>query len=158
MYRLFRPYLPVLLGIVVSLSGCVPFPMPPEEGDNVLTQAKIAFLSEPGTTKAIVEERLGRPYNAFLDFEHKGKVYYYLYIWRSGGVFWIVDINNEGIIDADAISKHVMLLIEFDDASKVVRYGHYGRPSEKTVPEIIEDWLTDPLPKYLSKQTQLPKD
>jgi hypothetical protein len=155
-----RAVIGCLLGVVlVTMAGCVvvPIPAPPRESDFILTQQAIEFLSEPGATKAEVIKRLGYPY-----FPAPGRnVSLQPYSWRSGYALWAWSLGGgSGDMGAEPLERTYTLLIQYDENDTVIRYGVYGSLNKifqgrRSYQEIIEDWLTDPLPDYF-KPIKLP--
>lgn len=158
----------LLVAVLVSMAGCVvvPVPAPPRAYDKVVSEEGLTFLSDKTTTKSDVELRLGIPRYTLPEI----KTHLYYYKWRTGSVYaehlWDYywgDLNRGGVFGATEklsdIETERMLLIQFDKNDYVVRFGFYKFPNEEeadTLDQIMQDWLTEPLPNYF-KPAKLPK-
>lgn len=128
----------LLLCTWLWLAGCVMVPVPWTE-DKVLTgkqvtEEQISFLTPNVTTMQEVLERLGNPTVIWED----ARVFVYNWAMRQGIVFWAVYGGGFGMGD---ISKHYLLLIQFDEQDRVQRFERAVCPMNRSYSECLTEWV-----------------
>lgn len=86
------------------------------------------------TTMQEVLERLGNPTVIWED----ARVFVYNWAMRQGIVFWAVYGGGFGMGD---ISKHYLLLIQFDEQDRVQRFERAVCPMNRSYSECLTEWV-----------------
>jgi outer membrane protein assembly factor BamE (lipoprotein component of BamABCDE complex) len=136
-----RILIAALLWATLTLGGCVAVPVPTKE-DKVLsgrpvTEEQIAFLTPKVTTKQEVIEQLGNPNIIWED----ARVFVYNWEMRQGVLFWAAGATYSGAVGAKDIPKYYLLLIQFDDQERVLRFERTVRPSSQPYAEFLKEWI-----------------
>lgn len=135
---------------MLSLSSCV-VPVPTKE-DKVLagkpvTDEQLAFLAPKITTQEEVIERLGSPNVIWED----ARVFAYNWEMRQGILFWAVGGYATGAAGMKDIPKNYLLLIQFDEQNRVMRFTRTVRPLSQSYADCLKEWLKN-------SSTQSPPD
>ncbi len=101
-----------------------------------VTEAQLSFLTPKITTMEEVVERLGNPNIIWED----ARVFVYHWDMRQGILFWAVAGQTAGAGMED-IPKHYLLLIRFDEQSRVVRFTRTARPLLQPLADFLQQWL-----------------
>lgn len=137
-----------LLVTLLSAGGCLMLPIPTAE-DKVLAGTpvkpeQLAFLKAGTTTQQEVMQQLGQPNIIWED----ARVYVYHWDMRKGILFWAVGGASQGAMGGGYgmtdIPKHYMLLLQFDDASRLMRFEKTLRPMMQPLSEFLVDWIKKP--------------
>ena len=134
----------LLLSALLSAGGCVVIPVPTAE-DRVLAGTpvrpeQLAFLTPGTTTRDDVARHVGQPNVIWED----ARVHVYLWDMRQGILFWAVGgmaggttTGNVGMTD---IPKHYLLLLQFDDAGRLLRFERTSRPLNQPLADFLTEW------------------
>jgi hypothetical protein len=76
-----------------------------------------------------------------------------VYNWdlRQGILLWAVGGYGSGGAGATDIEKHYLLLIQFDEQNKVMRFTRTVRPLFRSYSLFLEDWLKKSSDKSLEE-------
>lgn len=134
----------ILLIAALSLGSCLLLPIPTGE-DLVLagkpvTEEQLAFIILESTTQQEVTEHLGSPKVIWED----AHVFVYDWEMRQGILIWAFAGAYTGTGGVENISKHYVLLIQFDEQDRVQRYEAAVRPVTQPFSDFLEYWLKSP--------------
>ena len=128
------------LSVMLLMEGCIMVPVPTKQdralAGKPLTEAQLSFLTPKITTMEEVVERLGNPNIIWED----ARVFVYHWDMRQGILFWAVAGQTAGAGMED-IPKHYLLLIRFDEQSRVVRFTRTARPLLQPLADFLQQWL-----------------
>jgi len=139
--NLHRTILVLLLGILLTVNGCVVLPIPTGE-DKVLagtpvSEKQLAFLAPHVTTRQQVVEHLGKPNLIWED----ARIFAYRWEMRKGILIWAVfagkPIGDAGKRD---LEKHYLLLIQFDEHDRVQRFERTVRQGSQSYIDFLKEW------------------
>lgn len=126
-----------------TLSGCIVIPIPTEErtvlAGNPVTEEQLAFLARGVTSKREVMARLGSPDVIWED----ARLFAYNWEMRQGILVWAVGAYYSGAAGLMDIPKRYMLLIQFDDQDRVLRFERAVWPAQKSYGEFLREWMDD---------------
>ncbi|MDD2315836.1 MAG: hypothetical protein RBR01_05265 [Desulfobacterales bacterium] len=128
------------LSVMLLMEGCIMVPVPTKQdralAGKPVTEAQLSFLTPKITTMEEVVERLGNPNIIWED----ARVFVYHWDMRQGILFWAVAGQTAGAGMED-IPKHYLLLIRFDEQSRVVRFTRTARPLLQPLADFLQQWL-----------------
>ena len=137
-----------LVGVItLMLAGCVVIPAGKGtvlDGEPV-SEGQLDFLDDPATRQAEVENRLGQPDLVWAE----ARVYAYHWEIVDGVAVWALPFPGGygGSVGATGLSSKYVLLIQFDEASRVLRHESRKRPVFDSYGEMIREWVAeDPEP------------
>jgi hypothetical protein len=136
-----RTFINFLLSAMLLLEGCVMVPVP-TFNDKVLTgkpvtDEQLSFLAPNVTTMDDVIAGLGNPDIIWED----ARVFVYIWDMRQGILFWATGAYYTGAAGMKDIAKHYLLLIQFDEQHKVLRYDRATRPLSQPCADFLTEWL-----------------
>jgi outer membrane protein assembly factor BamE (lipoprotein component of BamABCDE complex) len=128
-------------GLSLLLQSCLALPIPLEE-DKVLVgspvaESQLSFIRPGVTTREQVIKHLGQPFIIWED----ARVFIYRWDMRQGILIWAIAGNRNIAGDAIDIPKHYLLLIAFDGNNIVTRCERTSRPTSRSAPDFLMDWL-----------------
>ena len=125
---------------MLLMEGCIMVPVPTKQdralAGKPVTEAQLSFLTPKITTMEEVVERLGNPNIIWED----ARVFVYHWDMRQGILFWAV-AGQTGGAGMEDIPKHYLLLIRFDEQSRVVRFTRTARPLLQPLADFLQQWL-----------------
>ena len=129
------------LSVMLLLESCILLPIPTEE-DKILagrpvTEAQLSFLVPKITTREEVVENLRTPDIIWED----ARVFIYNWEMRQGILFWAAGAYYSGGAGMKDITRHHLLLLQFDEQEKVQRFSRKTRPLAQSYADFLRDWL-----------------
>ena len=129
------------LSVMLLRESCILLPIPTEE-DKILagrpvTEAQLSFLVPKITTREEVVEHLGNPDIIWED----ARVFIYNWEMRQGILFWAAGAYYSGGAGMKDITRHHLLLIQFDEQEKVQRFSRTTRPLAQSYADFLRGWL-----------------
>jgi hypothetical protein len=126
------------------MGGCIMIPVPTSENKvlagNPITEEQMTFLIPHVTTQQEVVEQLGQPVVVWED----ARLFVYNWKMRQGILFWAVGGASQGAMTGGGgmkdIPKHYLLLIKFDEKSRIQRFERAVCPISKTYLECLKAW------------------
>jgi outer membrane protein assembly factor BamE (lipoprotein component of BamABCDE complex) len=131
------------LSVMLLLEGCIIVPIPTTE-DKILAgrpvnEAQLSFLAPKITTREKVVEHLGNPDIIWED----ARVVIYNWEMRQGILFWAAGAYYSGGAGMKDITRHHLLLIQFDEQDKVLRFSRTTRPLTQSYADFLREWLKE---------------
>jgi hypothetical protein len=138
-----RMIIPLLLCTLISQTGCILLPLPSQErkvlAGTPVTEKQLAFLAPNVTTKSEVIARLSSPDVIW----EEARLFAYNWVVQQGTLVWAVfGVYSSAAGTADIPKRH-MLLIQFDDQDRVLRFERAVRPLHKSYGDFLKDWVAD---------------
>ncbi len=126
---------------MLLLASCVMLPVPTPE-DKVLAgkpveDGQLSFIETEITTKEEVIERLGNPNVIWED----ARTFIYSWDMRQGILLWAAGAHYTGGVGKKDIAKHYLLLIQFDEKGRVLRFARMERPWSQSYLGFLTEWL-----------------
>ena len=119
-------------------------PVPTSENQVLLgqpvTDNQLDFLTPGVSTQSEIIEHFGNP-NIIWEDEN---LFVYHWDMRQGILFWIAGGGYQGAAGMENISKHYLLLIQFDEQGRVQRYEKGVRPMIQSYADYLRDWVKNP--------------
>ncbi len=129
-----------LFCISLVLAGCVLLPIPLPENKVLagkpVTEEQLSFLSSKDTTMQQVIDRLGNPNVIWEDT----RIFVYHWEMRQGILFWAVGAYYSGAMGMMEIPKHYLLLIQFNEQDRIVRFDRVVRPLTQSYSDFLQAW------------------
>jgi outer membrane protein assembly factor BamE (lipoprotein component of BamABCDE complex) len=136
-----RTFVFSLLCLMLLIESCVMVPVPTKEdkvlAGNQVTDEQLSFLTAKITTKQEVIERLGNPNIIWEDV----RVFVYKWDMRQGILFWAAGAHYQGAVGMNDIAKHYLLLIQFDEQGRILRFARMTRPLLEPYADFITEWV-----------------
>ena len=131
------------LSVMLLLESCILLPIPTGE-DKILagrpvTEAQLSFLVPKITTREEVVEHLGTPDIIWED----AQVFIYNWEMRQGILFWAAGAYYSGGAGMKDITRHHLLLIQFDEQDRVLRFSRTTRPLTQSYADFLREWLKE---------------
>ena len=120
-------YVPLVLGLVVVLEGCVGLPLPHKTTFENIPKDSLTFLSEGETTKDEVRERLGKPSAAMDATNEWTYLLRHMVTGRWAFCFSTGAAVGSGCGVTEGTAKFQYLSIEFNDADVVTGWEKFKR-------------------------------
>jgi hypothetical protein len=128
----------VLVWMVVS--GCITIPIFTKEtkilSGKPVTEQQLEFLTPGTTTREDVIQRLGNPHIIWED----ARIITYDWDMRRGILLWAVSGYSAGYGGLQDIPKHYLLILQFDDQNRVVRFERAVRPTTQSYAHFLKAW------------------
>lgn len=122
-------------------------PIPTSE-DKILTgrpvtQEQLALLASNDATKDEVIRHLGQPDIIWEDaqlFIYRWQMRQGILLWAVGGMSGGATSGGGGVTD---IPRQYFVIVQFDEADRVVRFDRTGRSLWESDADFLKKWLTD---------------
>jgi hypothetical protein len=136
--RHFGAVLLILMPIVTT--GCITIPIPTTEkkilAGQPVTEEQLAFLVPGVTTREEVVRQLGNPHIIWED----ARIITYDWDVRRGILLWAVGGYATGTGGIKDIPKHYLLILQFDENDRVLRFEKAIRPLSRSYMPFLKDW------------------
>jgi hypothetical protein len=133
-------FIAALIAIAGIPAGCIIIPVPlPEDtvlAGNPVTPEQTAFIVPGVTTRAEVVERLGPPSILWDD----ARVIIYDWEMRAGVVILLAGGPGGGSVADLDISAHYLVIMEFDEEDRVLRFERTKHDSLQSFSEFLLAW------------------